>query len=178
MDVFPKLRVERFHQLKLGELFIFADAADAGERFYAMKVQALESGDDAMMIPLGPQLPAPLDGCYLLQWQAATVLSLGPDFQVVLPSEPSAWSVNGLSRDPICLAMSGDQPYVCANSSNHPSMFAPVYVNMKTGEICKRLAGSAVYTNSWAIDIGDGKGRLQRLIQYPIKQKGDVSAER
>ena len=176
MDVFPKVRGERFHQLKLGELFIYA--ANAGERFYAMKVQALESGDDAMMIPLGPQLPTPLDGCYLLQWQVTTVLSLGTDFQVVLPSEPSAWSVNSPSRDPICLAVSGDQLYVCANSSNHPSMFAPVYVNMKTGELSKKLPGSAVYTNSWAIDIGDGKGRLQRLIQYPLKQQRDVSAER
>ena len=176
MIIFPAVRSERFNQLKVGELFIHADGHDERERFYALKVQALEKGDDDMMIPLGPKLPAPLKECFLLQWQASTVLSLGTDFQVVLPSEPSTWTTNGPNRDPICLAVSNDQVYACANSANNPSMFAPVYANMETGELCKRLPGTAIFTNGWAIQVGDAKGLSKILVQYPLKHEKDATA--
>lgn len=176
MIIFPAVRSERFNQLKVGELFIYADGHNERERFYALKVQALEKGDEEMMIPLGPELPAPLKESFLLQWQASTVLSLGTDFRIVLPSEPSTWTTNGPNRDPICLAVSKDQIYACVNSANHPSIFAPVYANMKTGELCKRLPGTAVFTNSWAIHVGDAKGLSKILVQYPLKQEKDAAA--
>jgi hypothetical protein len=71
--------------------------------------------------------------------------------------------------EPVCLAISDDQVYICTNGGHSPSMYTR-YVNMATGAVERRLS-SAVFTTHWRIEIVSPDRQPLVLINFhPLRQ--------
>ena len=166
MEISPEVKVARFEQLEPGDLFIYMnDRAPC----FALKTQKdTQSGDDEGLVILGPQFPYDAEESFLMPWRAATALSYGKDYTVVLPTKPSAWKTTGSTRAAVHLAIAEGEVFVCANGGLSPSDFYQAYVEMKTGRIIpKRLHATALFTNEWEIVIPGPDGRSRTLLKYP-----------
>lgn len=162
MELIPPLRATRFEQLSAGDLFILLSGT---ERFYALKTLYQKGADAAQMVVLGPTFIAGSNESFLLNWQPSTVLSYGNKFSVVPSPDPEHWFESGNRRTPVCLAISGDQPYICTNGGHSPMMYSSRYVNIATGSIESGLS-SAVFTANWRIEIAVPDRPPQVLIQF------------
>ena len=57
-------------------------------------------------------------------------------------------------RKPVCLAVAGDDVFICTNGGTSPEHYFSCFVHVKTGAIVERsLAGTSVYTNRWEIAV-------------------------
>jgi hypothetical protein len=106
MVMVPAISVTRFEQLEPGDLFIFLDREPTS---FALKTQAARSGDRSSMVLLGPSFFQDVEESYIVSWQPATVLSLGKDFSILPSLNPTSWSLNGSTRQPVCLAIADDR---------------------------------------------------------------------
>jgi hypothetical protein len=100
MEIIPSAVVTRFEKLEPGDLFLYMQGE---HKFYASKTQQPPAGDRSTMVTLGPSLLLNSAESFLLPWQAVTVLSLGKNFSILLPTEVSAWSAMGPNRMPFVL---------------------------------------------------------------------------
>ena len=151
MEVSPPVNITRFEQLEPGDLFIYM--SDRGS-CYALKTEKTRDGDPSDILILGPEFPYDAKESALLKWQPTTVVSFGKSYQIILPTNPSAWFLNGDTRTAICLAVCGEDVYVCTNGGSSPGRFFQCFVDMKTGRIIEnRLPGISAYTNQWKIAL-------------------------
>jgi hypothetical protein len=166
VEVLPPVRTARFEQLEPGELFIYMDGSHT---FYALKTQPPATGDKSTMVVLGPSFPEHLNESFLLPWQPATVLSLGKDFSVLPSLDPALWSLQGPSRDPVCLAVADGSVYICTNGGHSPTHYFACFVEMATGAIVEgRLSGHAVFTVAWEIMLLSASHPPRSILKYPL----------
>jgi hypothetical protein len=159
----------RFEQLEPGDLFVFSEA---GTSLLAMKTAVPASRDRNNLVLLGPEFPHGAYEAFLLPWQPATVVSFSKDFSVLLPTDPSAWTTNGTSRDPVCLALCEEKIYICANGGGSPQHFFQCFVELGTGAIVEgRLRGSPVYTGRWELALLSPNHPPRSFVKYPLQPK-------
>jgi hypothetical protein len=164
MEIVPPVRVTRFEQLEPGELFIYIDR---NHTFYALRTLPPATGDKSTMVVLGPSFPE--QESFLLPWQPVTVLSLGKDFAIVPSLDPSSWSMDGPSRDPVCLAIADGAAYICTNGGLPSQRYFACFVDVKTGAIVEgRLPGYAVFTGSWEIAMLSATHPPRAILKYPL----------
>jgi hypothetical protein len=120
------------------------------------------------MVMLGPTFFRNFQESFLVPWQPATVASFGKDFAVFPSTDPADWAATGNTRAPVCLAVAGDQFFICANGGSSPHDYLPCFVNVDTGEIIDRHLPSAVFTTTWRICVLGERHPPRALISYPI----------
>jgi hypothetical protein len=166
MDIIPSVRTARFEQLEPGDLFVFIDRQ---QTFYALKTQQPASGDRSTMVLLGPSFIQDVSESFLVPWQPATVLSLGKSFSILPSMDPALWSPTGPSRTPVCLAVAGEDIYICTNGGFSPQHYFPCFVNLKTGAIVEqRLPNLAAFTNTWEIVVLGENHPPRSILRYPL----------
>ncbi len=167
MEFIPPIRTERFEQLEPGELFLFMNH---NHKFFALKTQQPSTGDKSQLVLLGPNFPESVTESFLLPWQAATTVSFGKNYSIVLPTDAASWSLDGPNRQPVCLAVANDRPYICTNGGQSPSHFFQCFVDMKTGAVIEgSLPGRPVFTNCWEIVILRDQQPPSSIIKYPLR---------
>jgi hypothetical protein len=167
MTIIPPLRTERFEQLQPGELFMmFENSVPC----YGIKTEQPANGDRSGMVVLGPRFPYEADEAFLIGWQAGTVISAGKDYTAILPTDPAAWILSGNARKPVCLALSDNRVFVCANGGHSPQHCVARYVELNTGKVESRLPSHAAYTNSWQIAFIDKQSRQHTFLEYPLRE--------
>ena len=125
------------------------------------------------MVLLGPTFLEGYEESCLLQWQPATVLSLGKSCSILLSSDPKSWSTIGPSRTPVCLAVAGDKTYICANGGANPGRYFRCFVDTSSGQIVEgRLPGIVAYTNSWELAVLGASHQPRTILKYPLKVTG------
>lgn len=164
MQVAPEVSVMRSEQLQPADLFILLGQSSP---CYALKTAKSANSQRSEMVLLGPTFPHNIKESVIVPWDAATVVSYGQNYSVLLPTEPSAWFEDGDTRAPACLAISGDDVFICTNGAESAVRFFQCFVNLRTGEILEnRLPGVRAFTRSWEI-VADGAGReLCSLLRY------------
>jgi hypothetical protein len=151
MDIVPSIRVTRFEQLEPGDLFIYVDER---QKFYALKTQKPSDHERSLMVLLGPTFIEGIKGSWLAPWQPSTVLSLGKNFAILPSLDPASWSLNGPSRDTVCLAIADENVYICTNGSERPERYIECFVDTRTGAILEgRPPRIAVFTGMWEIAV-------------------------
>jgi hypothetical protein len=169
MEVFPKLQVSRFEQLKPGDLFL---SLEGTERYYAFKTAKRAQDDKNNMVLLGPHFVHGTAESFLVPWEPMTVLSLGTAFTILLSNDPKSWSSKGPDRTPVCLAIADGKTYICTNGAESPNRHFPCFVDTENGEIVeKHLPGISAYTGSWEITLSRPGNVTRTLIKYPLKSK-------
>jgi hypothetical protein len=167
MEIVPPVQTARFEQLKAGDLFIYMDGR---QTFYALKTQEPANGDRSAMVLLGPSFIGGTAESFIIPWQPVMVLSLGKSFSILLSLESASWSPTGPNRTPVCLAVAGEDTYICTNGGPSPQDYFPCFVNVKTGAIVERgLSGSAAFTNSWEIAVLGANHPPRSILKYPLR---------
>ncbi len=161
MEVIPTARVVRYEQLEPGELFLFMEAGS-----YALKCRQ-EQGERNKMVLLGPSFNME-GGSHLVAWQAATVLSFGKRFSILLPSAPEAWVPQRGDRSQVWLAVGEDRVFVCTNVGPSPHFMVRGYVDFDTGQISDRIQGSALFTNTWEIAVLRANHPPRTILKFPL----------
>jgi hypothetical protein len=127
VDVIPPLAMISFDQLQPGDLFLYMTGS---HKFYALKTVRPANGPAYTMVTLGPSFFEDANESILLPWDdAATVLSFGKNFWILLPTEAHAWSWNGDYRKPVCLGVAGGSFYICANGGSSAEQYNPCFVD-------------------------------------------------
>jgi len=165
MEVSPPVNITRFEQLEPGDLFIYMSKHGS---CYALKTEKAKDEDPSDILILGPDFPYEPKESMLLRWQATTVVSFGKSYSIILPTKPSEWFLDGNTRTPVCLAICGEDVYVCTNGGISPGHFFPCFVEVKTGKIIeKKLPGITAYTNQWKIALPGVEVRT--ILEYSTK---------
>jgi hypothetical protein len=163
MEMIPPARTTRFEQLEPGDLFI---CLDGRQTFYALRTQI---GDRSTMVLLGPSFIQNITESFLVPWTPATVLSLGKNFSILPSLDSASWSAAGSTRAPVCLAVAGEDLYICTNGGPSPQQYLPCFVDMKTGAIIEqRLPSSSVFTNTWEIAVLGANHPPRSILKYPL----------
>jgi hypothetical protein len=167
MDVIPPAQVARFEQMNPGDLFLYIDGR---KTFYALKTAQPSNGAPCCMVLLGPTFIQDAAESLLLPWQPATVLSFGKIYSILLPTDPASWSRTGPNRTPVCLAVAGENTYICTNGGMHPEPFFQCFVDVMTGAIIQGyLPGTAVFTNNWEIAVLTANHPPRSILKYPLR---------
>ncbi len=167
VDIIPAVHVERFEQLKPGDLFIHLD----GKRtFYALKTQPAAKGDRSSMVLMGPSFTQDDDESCILSWQPTTVVSLGNNFSILPSLNPASWALAGSTRSPVCLAITDKSAYICTNGGPSRHDYFPCFVDVKSGEIFEGRPPSqvAMFTNTWEVAVLDSKRPPLSILKYPL----------
>lgn len=163
--IVPPFQTKRFEVLTPGELFIPFDNQAA---CFAIKTK-VEPGGGGTWVPIGPNFPPDCREAVLYSWRPGTVVSVGNDYSVVLSADPSMWFLStGNRREAVCLALSGDRIFVCANCGDRPASYAACFIELNTGEV-RTSVPDAAYTKAWEIVVNDGK-IPHRILRYPLEQ--------
>jgi hypothetical protein len=167
MDVIPPARVTRFEQLDAGDLFLYLQGR---EYFYALKTEKPKNGDQSQMVVLGPTFFGEVAESFLVAWQPATVVSFGKSCSILLSNDPASWASAGSTRSPVCLAVSGDNAYICTNGGPSLHHYLPCFVDVQTGAIVERqLPELAAFTNTWEIAVLGANHPPREILKYPLE---------
>ncbi len=167
MEIIPPVRVTRFQQLEIGELFVFTHDNGA---CLALKMQPQPNQDRNSLVLLGPNFPSGFGESFILDWQPATVISYGKNFSVLLPTDPTDWIMSGNRRIPVCIAVCGQSVWVCTNGGMSPENFFQCYVELSTGKLAQNgLPDYAAYTNKWEIVLPGAQTSSRPLLKYPLE---------
>jgi hypothetical protein len=133
---------------------------------FAIKT-AKDEDDEKNILILGPDFPYETSESHLLHWQAATVVSFGKHYSLVLPTTPSLWHTKIDQRKPVCLAVSHTEVYVCANGGPSPQHYLPCLLEFKTGKIlANRTLPIAAYTADWEIVVPGPGVQPRSILKY------------
>lgn len=166
MQIVPQAKTTRFEQLEPGELFVFLRIKVP---CLALKTAKSPNSDKNEAVLLGPTFPYDLKEAVILPWDTTTVVSYGQNWTVRLPIDPAAWFEDGDTRAPVCLALAGDEVFVCANGADNQFRFFQCFVNLRTGEILEnQLPNIGAFTRTWEIVVNMGGPEPQSLINYPF----------
>jgi hypothetical protein len=166
MDVFPEARVERFEQLKPGDLFL---AEIAGHKMAALKACEDRPDGDKLMTLLGPTFPSHIRAGQLVQWERLTVLNLGSDFTLELPAQPEKWSPEAPAPD--CLAIVQTPDGVFVRTYFHDVRGLEQWVAMEGGAVVKPHYDLVMYTTRWALSVRNTYGE-----RFPVIELAPLSA--
>ena len=159
MMLFPKPRLTRFAQLQPGGLFLMFGER---HRMYGLKTAPVDG--DHLIVTLGP-FQGEHPESHVTDDQHVPVLAYDKAFCVLLPTESSAWSLDGDVRTPpVYLALCEETIYVCTNASRSASGYTPCFVDISSGHALERLPSRAVFTNAWEIVIERQNGQAARLL--------------
>jgi len=169
MELIPPIGMTPFGQLEPGDLFLHMSGPD---KFYALKTAQPPKGPNTTMVMLGPSFFEDCNESFLLPWETAMVLSFGKNFSILLPTEADAWSWSAENRrKPVCLAVAGENIYVCANGGPSPTRYFPCFVDVKTGAIVEQnLPGTSIYTNSWEIAVLGNNHPPRTILKFPLPE--------
>jgi hypothetical protein len=166
MQALPSVKIERYEQLKPGDLFSFRHHKTTS---FALKCAKNRDGDPEEMVILGPHFPYPQPVAAIVPWEAVTVVSYGSDFTVMLPTNPDSWVENGGTEKAVCLAVGKDGNFICADGGKVPGMHALCFVDVATGRILdKGRPSMALYTYDWAIGVPGPGSKLTELVRFPL----------
>src|SRR5690349_19313202 len=110
MLVAPALAVTRFAQLQPGDLFILPEEEGG---FVALKAAAPDG--DMLLVPIGPNFPDGLPYPCLVAERAATVISLGKEYSLRLPTRPESWRLAPPGPETHCIAVTEEGAFVRAS---------------------------------------------------------------
>ena len=164
MQVIPAARAVRFEQLEPGELFLFVEGS-----VYALKTLPRQQGDRAQMLLLGPTVKGGA-GAQLYEWQAATVLTLGRNFAILLPTEACVWAPRPGHPAQVWLALAEDRIFIYANLGPSPQYFVAGFVDIRTGQIVEHFQDSALFTNTWEIAVVDTHHPPRTVVKFPLQE--------
>lgn len=165
MDVIPPIKAARFEQLEPGDLFIYSSPRGS---CFALKTEKPANHDNCLMAMLGPSFPYEINEAFLLPWEATTVISFGKNYSLILPSDPQAWFVSGNTRNPVCLAVSGEEVYLCMNAGHSPQRYLGWFVELKSGRLIEgKLPGIMAYTGTWEMALLNAKLPPRTILKYP-----------
>jgi hypothetical protein len=163
MEVFPQLAVERFEQLKPGELFL-VDMLDT--KMVAMKAVDDQQDGDTLMVLLGPSYPRDWRPGYLVPWQGVTVVSFGTRFLLELPHTPDGWSANPPPPEMLALVKTNEEIFLRGYFQQGPSRFADCLVGIKDGNVVyNRRLSMPMYASQWAMSVKDPYGLRRPILE-------------
>jgi hypothetical protein len=163
MEVFPQLTVERFEQLKPGELF-FVELLET--KMVALKAIDKEQDGDKLMILLGPSFPRDLRPGTMAPWRGLTVVSFGTNFNIELPCVPDGWSASPPPPEVLSLVRADDELFVRGYFQHGPSHHLECLVNLKDGTtVYNRRPSMPMYASRWAISIQDAYGARRPILE-------------
>lgn len=166
MKIIPSVRIARFEQLQPGDLFVLLGHQ---QPCLALKTAKAKDGDREEMVLLGPAFPHDIKEATIVPWEATTTVSYGQDYSLLLPTDPSAWFQDGDTRTPICLAVTDEDVFVCANGGNHSQRFFQCYVNLRTGEISEnKISNIKALTRTWELVIAEPRHEPRSLLKSPL----------
>jgi hypothetical protein len=160
MNIFPGARVERFEQLKPGELFL---AEVAGHKMVALKAFDEQHDGDKLMALLGPTFPSHIRPGQLVQWERLTVLNLGSDYTLELPTQPDGWSPDAPPSS--TLAMVQTPAGVFVRTYFHDVRGLELWVTMETGAAVKPHFEMVMYATRWALSVRNKYGERFSVIE-------------
>jgi hypothetical protein len=165
VELVPPVTVARFEEIEPGGLFV---QFDGRSQCIGLKTARPPDGDRNQFVLLGPEFPDGISESFLVPWESATVVSFGKNYSLLLPSDPSAWFLDGPKRTPVCIAASGNRAYVCTNGGSSPRDFTPCFVEFETGAIIqRRLPTDAAYTLHWQISLLHRHIPPRTILSYP-----------
>lgn len=152
MKIEPNVKMSRFAKLRPGDLFICFDY-DAS--CLAMKGVDPEMDGDAIMLLLGPQLPAEMGkGPRVIRERSKSIVALGNDFVLRLPGDPKGWTNQPPPSDAACVLLLDDKAYIRANFGSRPGEVKMCWMEASTGVLRYDLPrGDAAYAVQFEIVI-------------------------
>ena len=162
MDLFPQVAIERFEQLKPGDLFL-VELLDT--KMVALRAVDDQRDGDKLMILLGPNFPAEWRPGFLAPWHGVTVVSLGTNYTLELPCTPDGWSSSPPPPEVLSLLKAGDEVFVRGYFQQQASRFAECLVNVRTGAATYQHRPSMpMYASRWAISLRDPYGARRAVL--------------
>jgi hypothetical protein len=152
MKIEPNIKMSRFAKLKAGDLLI---CFDYEVPCLAMKGVDPEMDGDAIILLLGPQLPMEMgNGPRVIGERNSSVVALGNDFVLRLPSRPEGWTNQPPPSDTACVLLLDDKAYIRANFGSRPGEVKMCWIEASTGVLrYQPPRGEAVYAFGWEIVI-------------------------
>lgn len=164
------LAVTRFAQLQQGDLFIVPDE-DGG--FVALK--AADPDGDMLMVPIGPRFPDGLPYPCLIGEPATTVISLGKQCALRLPTRPEGWRLVPPQPETHCIAVTEEGAFVRASFVSPEHGYKPCYIALDTGTTVTSGSGRMqpyiaprgrmAFAVEWELVTQEAKPR--RILSYP-----------
>jgi len=134
----------------------------------ALKTQQVPNGDGNLIALLGPTFPSSNQAPILVEWQATTTVSFGQNYSVLLPTDPSAWSMNAPPNNILCLVQSYDKLYLRIDGSTQPGRYFPCFIELATGALIERhLPGILAYALEWEFVATPVEGTGRSILKYP-----------
>jgi hypothetical protein len=162
MNVFPEARVERFEQLKPGELFL---AEIAGHRMAALKALDDERNGDQLMALLGPTFPNHVRPGQLVSWERLTVLNLGSDYTLELPTQPQGWNLEAPDADSLSIVQTCGGVFI--RTYFHDARGSEMWVTIESGAVVKPDYQIVMYATRWAFSVRNRYGE-----RFPVIELG------
>jgi len=143
MEITPKLISTRLAQLKPGDLYLYQHGEGA-----SVGLMVIDSAmdNDPCELALGPAFPYGTKGPHLQKTNPCSVVSFGPDFRLILPTEPSAWHFEAPPPDCHCVAIDDQTAYFRANWAQPQYPFRSCYINIQTGKVHVAGPGRSGYS--------------------------------
>jgi len=164
MHIAPHLACVEIVQIEAGDLFMFPED---GVNCFALRTEPFEGGK-AETLMLGPEFPHQSIESYLLNWEPTAAITFGKNYSLILPTAAAAWKGDLDKRKAVCLALSGDEIFVCTNGGPSPGRYDRYYVNMATGTIQRHLPKRpALFTLEWEIVVPIDGNQTRSLLKYP-----------
>jgi hypothetical protein len=161
MNVFPEARVERFEQLKPGALFL---AEIAGHKMVALKAFDDQQDGDKLMALLGPTFPSQIRPGQLVSWDRLTVLSLGSDYTLELPTQPEGWSLEAPPSSSLAIVQTSGGVFV--RTYFHDARGLELWVTMENGAAVKPDYQMVMYTTRWALSVRNKYGERFPIVEF------------
>lgn len=162
MRVIPNLKVMRLNQLQPGDLFI---GAEHKPPCVGLKGVDPECDGDAIVLWLGPELPD-RTGPRVTAAQHETVIAIGKDYVLRLPTEPDGWTAEFPPIGAACLAIADDKVFFRGNFAPEPDGFKPCWIEVESGILRYRPPpGISAYAVKWEIAIEEPLCRQQTVLR-------------
>jgi hypothetical protein len=154
MRVEPQLKINRFEQLEVGDLFV---ADFEGGCCFALKVIDPERDGDTLILPLGPSFPRELSPGQFVVSPERTCISFGKDYSVRLPADVNGWSIED---EPdfaqLALVVTQGNIYIRANSNPRKGIFHRCFVGLHDGRVLYGgVSQIRAYATRWEIVVAD-----------------------
>ena len=162
MRVVPTLKVARLNQLEPGDLFI---GAEHKPPCVGLKGVDPECDGDPIVVWLGPNLLDKL-GPRVTAAQHETVIAIGKDYVLRLPTEPEGWTTEFPPPASACVSLADDKAFFRGNFVPEPDAFKPCWIEAESGILrYKPPPGITAYAVNWEIVIEEPMCRQQTVLR-------------
>ncbi len=162
MKIFPQVTIDRFAQLKQGDLFIYVQG---DQRCVALKCFDPTDGGDEVILLLGPKLSEDLAPAPRLIGEASmTVINFGQSYMLRLPTEPEGWVVDVPPITVPSILAADDKVYYRASIGHRPGQSKLGWVEISSGLVSRATPpGTKAYAVKWELVIQE-PGAQDRVI--------------